>query len=174
MRIEGSDVNYARVQDQKFFFAEGTETIATIIGRSDAIPATIVESSSSRVRYKSVWNFTVPQLKQGATYKIWSQINCQPRLNVFNFSEVGNRAVLAATSEQENLSLIDRILSFLNNLFGDTSTAPAAIPTVTPVQKGQGQGTTLGDSIRLEPIYPAEVYQKTCSFIKFRYDFPSQ
>src|SRR5207244_2510837 len=79
-KVVGTDVSSAQVTDQTFYLAEGAETVATIIAKSNPIPATVVSSSPDLVRYQSQWNLTLPQLKTGATYRMWSQINCQPKL----------------------------------------------------------------------------------------------
>ncbi len=165
-KVEGADVSKAMIKDQTFFLAEGAETTATIIARSGPISASVVSNASDKVRYSSVWNLTLPQLKSGATYRIWSQVNCQPTISTMTTS---TKSVAGATTQQ---SFIDRMLSFLNGLFGGRSTSVKTAPTPTPVSSTStfsGNVTPTGKkSLQLEPIYPVEVYQKTCSFIKFR------
>lgn len=172
-KVEGADTSKAIIKDQKFYFAEGAETIAKIIGRSDPIPATVVSSSPEKVRFQSKWSFTLPQLKSGATYRIWSQINCQPKLAFTPSKKV-------AAAETYSKSFIDRMIDFLNNLFGRGPAATTSQVSPTP-GAGEGFGMIMTEptptskrSLQLETIYPGEVYQKTCSFIKFRFGQPSQ
>lgn len=173
-KVEGADVTKAIVKDQKFFLAKGAETVATIIKRSEPIPSTVVSTTTTKVRYKSDWRFTMPQLERGATYRIWSQINCQPKLSAFN--TYSNRSVLAEQTENQNLSFIDKMLAFLNRLFSSGSqSGTSSPPTVTPIQTGTSSvleepTPTSKKSLQLDTIYPVEIYQKTCSFIKFRLD----
>ncbi len=145
--------------------------------QSNAIPATIHSQTASKVRYKSIWQITLPQLKKGATYRIQSVINCQPKTTAFNAQQEQTTSVLAGTTQ--NLSFLDRILNFFNGLFGGgRSTVPAITATVTPVSSTDTSVNnisandvptpTIRKQLQLEPIYPLEVYQKTCSFIKFR------
>ena len=172
-KVEGADTSKAIIKDQSFFLAEGAETIARIIGRSGPISSVVVSSTPEKVRFQSKWTFTLPQLKPEATYRIWSQINCQPRLQALNFTPA-RRAVLQAQTEQPR-SFIDRMIEFLNNLFGGGKTATTtSVPTPTS-EPGTGTGIILEEptptgkkSLQLGTIYPVEVYDKTCSFIKFR------
>ena len=68
------------------------------------------------------------------------------------------------------------MLDFLNSLFGGTPTVTTQI-TPTP-EPGTGTGIILEEpqvtpgkrSLQLETVYPVDVYDKSCSFIKFRYD----
>ena len=173
-KVEGADTSKAIVRNQSFFLAEGAETIARIIGRSGPIGSMVVSSTPEKVRYQSKWTFTLPQLKTGATYRIWSQINCQPKLQAINYSPT-RKTVFGTSIPAQPKSFIDRMIEFLNNLFGvreAATTTSTATPTSEP---GTGTGIILEElaptgkkSLQLEPIYPLEVYQKTCSFIKFR------
>lgn len=168
-KVTGSDTSKAIIQDQKFFLAEGAETLATIIARSDPIPATIVSNTAGAVRYQSVWNLTLPQLKSGSTYRIWSQINCQPKLTAMGTTSTNTKKVVLAASTQR--SFIDILLSPFTWIFGGRSNGTAQ-PTVTPVAvQGTAAEPTGPQSLQLQTIQPVEVYQKTCSFIKFRYNF---
>lgn len=169
-KVEGADVSRAKVQDQKFFFVEGAETSGVIIARSGPILATIISNATSKVRYQSRWQLTMPQLKTGATYRIWSQINCQQKTSAQNFSP-GTASVLAESTKTD-LSFFDKVFDFIAKIFikPQPTVAPTSLQSkVAPSQTVSSPFTTAArESLQLEPIYPAEVYQKTCSFIKFR------
>ena len=181
-KVEGQDVTRARVVDQKFFLAEGAETMATIIARSNPIPSTVVSSSPTLIRYASKWDLRLPQLKSGATYRIWSQINCQPKTTVYTGS--GN----VLSEQTEDLSLFQKILRFFGSLFGGGAEIQVVEPepTVAPVsgsspspqdssiQQFYDPTPAKRDNLQLDTFYPGEIYQKTCSFIKFRFNGPQQ
>jgi hypothetical protein len=173
-RVEGADASRAVVRDQSFFLAEGAETMARIIGRSGPITSVVVPSrQSGTVRFQSRWTFTLPALKPGATYRIWSQVNCQPRLQAFNYGLPPSKAVLAETTEQPQ-SFIQRVIGFLSGLLGRREPAPET----TVSEPGVGTGIITEDPdltgtrrpLQLGTVYPAKVYEKSCSFIKFRLD----
>lgn len=171
-KVLGSDITGHKVVNQKFFLTEGAGDLSPILAQSGPILARIVENTTTKVRYQSDWSFVLPQLKAGATYKIFSIINCQPKTTAFNTQPAQSASVLA--TETQNLSLLDRIFEFFNGLFGGgSSTVPALTPTITPFTSADTTtsdvlATTVRNQLQLEPIYPLEVYQKTCSFIKFR------
>src|SRR3989344_1662496 len=166
-KVEGDDIGKAQIVDQRFFLAEGAETTATIIGRSDLIPSSIVENTGSKVRYVSKWTFTMPQLKQSATYRIWSQINCQPKLQAFAPPQQPKKGVLQAVAEAPK-SFIDRMIDFLNRLFGVETQKPQETAEID--SSDLAPSPTGKRSLQIGTIYPVEVYQKTCSFIKFRFE----
>jgi len=149
-KVVGLDVSKAQVVDQKFFLAEGAETIATIIARSNSIPATVIDTSSSQVRYQSQWQLQIPQLKSGATYRIWSQINCQPKTVVYNYPSLSHKVVLG--QQTQSASRLDIIINALRNFLSSST----------------NRLLTGKKSLQLETITPVNVYQRTCSFIKFK------
>ena len=179
-KVTGVDVNNAKVVDQKFFLAEGAETMATIIARSGPIPASVISTSPDLLRYQSQWQVNIPKLKKGATYRLWSQINCQPKQITYNYpaQAVSTNNVLGANTKSE--SFLDIVLNFFANLFGFSSTSTtsvsetASVPTVQPtfypgeISTPVPTGDNGKDSLQLYTFYPASVYEKTCRFIKFR------
>jgi hypothetical protein len=182
-KVIGANVNNARVVSQKFYLAEGAETIAKIIAKSEAVPANIIDNTASLVRYQSQWQVTLPTLKQGATYRLWSQIDCQPKQLAYNrlYTPATKPVVLGSTTK--NQSILDIIMDFFLNLFNTapnsgsqsnssnqngiipTQTLPAntTIPATPTVYHEQQKNT-----LQLYTFHPATVYQKTCTFIKFK------
>ncbi|HVT01487.1 MAG TPA: hypothetical protein VHE53_04635 [Patescibacteria group bacterium] len=170
-KVMGADTSKAKIVSQKFFLAEGAETTATIIGQSDPIAAKIVSQAPDLVRYSSVWNVNIPQLKSGATYRIWSQIDCEPAANAMAYHSSN---VLGAVTESSNPGFFGSILNFFSGLFGGKKVAsptPTPIPasSVSHIQESTSPTPGSNGSLQLQTIQPVEVYQKTCSFIKFRY-----
>jgi len=149
-KVFGEDVNNAQVVDQKFFLAEGAETIATIIAKSNPIPAIVIDTSSLQVRYQSQWQLQLPQLKPGATYRLWSQINCQPKPSVYSYSSLSRKVVLG--QQTQSTSLLDNIVNSVKSFLSSSNTKSLAA----------------NNSLQLETVTPVNVYQKTCSFIKFK------
>jgi hypothetical protein len=176
-KVIGADVASAKVVDQKFFLAEGAETMATIIAKSEPIAASVLSNTPALVRYQSVWQVNIPQLKAGSTYRLWSQINCQPKQTAYNQIALSTEERKVLGSSSQNVSIFDMILNFFANLFGaqsttqiqtqkTTETKTTAVTTNAPMPS-----TTNGqnkNSLQLYTFYPASVYEKTCSFIKFR------
>ncbi|HVZ66789.1 MAG TPA: hypothetical protein VG917_00845 [Patescibacteria group bacterium] len=172
-KVVGADTSKAKVVSEKFFLAEGAETTATIIGQSNPIAAKIVSQSPALVRYSSTWNAAIPQLKSGATYRIWSQIDCEPAAQAMVNQPASN--VLGATTQNTNQGFFGSILNFFSNLFGGGTKKVAVSPTPIPalsinkIQEDVSPTSGSKSSLQLQTIQPVEVYQKTCSFIKFRY-----
>lgn len=178
-KVEGKDVSTARVESQTFRFFEGDDIVAKLVSQTNPIPATIDSQEPNKVRYKSVWSFTLPDLKPGLTYRIQSVINCKPRTVALSFTPANQqkRGILAAHTRTCS-GVVDSILSFLNRItFGTPTCSPQGVaPTPTPAPSLDEVGVfqevpspTPIQSLQLKTIYPVEVFQKTCSFIKFRY-----
>lgn len=166
-KVEGADIPRSQITNQTFYLYEGAETTATRLLTSSPIPATIVAQDGGKVRYKSVWQFTMPTLKNGLTYRIQSKINCQPKTVAMTSSNV-----LGTTT---STSFFGNILNFLTNLFGgqnNSQIAPTPTQTQPVIIETQNTNTNVQnatqDQIQLGTFQPTQVYQKTCTFIKFR------
>ncbi|MFH1186673.1 MAG: hypothetical protein V1697_00705, partial [Candidatus Levyibacteriota bacterium] len=153
-KITGADVSNAKVVSEKFHMAKGNTTSGKIIAESDDIPSKIIQSSSSTVRYETQWQFKLPQLETGATYRIWSDINCQPITSAKSYNVLQKMAVLGAETKT---SFIDTILGFFNNI----------VQNVSNILKSEDDSKK---TIQLETLKPAVVIEKGCSTIIFRQD----
>ncbi len=177
-KVTGADIPKAQVVSEKFFLTKGTDTTGTIVESSDPIASTIVSQDANKVRYQSQWSFTMLQLVPGATYRIWSQISCQPKAAAYNYVQSN---VLGA-STGEDTSLFGRIASFFAGLFGvhhAVNVAAQPVPASTPsvVALIPTPGATLGvstqtaNSLQIGSVNPYDVQQKTCDFIIFKNNF---
>ena len=164
-KIVGADINNAKVVSEKFHLAEGDNAGGKIIAESDYIPSKLIENSSSIVRYQTQWQFKLPQLDTGATYRLWSDINCQPKTIVMNYGFLPKMAVLGSkikTSSSNNFfSFFDNFL----NLFRSSSIKDTVLKILVNPINLSGKKT-----IQLESIRPATTTEKGCSTIIFRQD----
>ena len=158
--MTGAAIDSAVVKDQTFYLAEGAETIATIIAKSDPIPATIVSQTPDTIRYQSVWQVTLPNLNPGSTYRLWSQLNCQPKTTaaaaVTFYSPVPTKSI-ATPVQHAAPSILGWLGDLLSSLFGGNIFNPTN-PNGVPANK----------TLQLRTIQPLQVYQNTCTFIKFK------
>lgn len=176
-KVTGPDKNNARIADQTFHIYEGAEStdLANRIGTSGPLPANLVSQNEDVFHYESKWTFTMPQFKQGATYRIQAVINCQQKTTASSFIPGTQKTVvLGAEDEAENTSFWGRIAAFFSRLTGGLlkSTPSAPIPTATgsPVTAAVDPEPTTRKNLQLQTFYPAQVYQKTCHLIKFKYN----
>ena len=170
-KIVGDDVNNAKVVSEKFHFINATDpTNALKIAESGDIASTLIQNSSSSAEYQTQWTFTLPQLVTGATYRIWSDIDCQPKTVAFNYSGSSKKVVLGA---EKKASFLDNFFGFFANLskfFGgglnnnSTLNAVNAVATPTPTSV-PGKKT-----LQLGTLKQATVIEKACSTIIFRQD----
>lgn len=175
-KVEGADTSKAQIKDITFFAAEDS----TVIGKSLPIGTSIVQNSSSLVRYRASWTYKIPQtLKKGAIYRIWAQLNCQRKTT----AQITSPSTVVLAAQTERPGLLQRISDFFSRLFGRQ--APEASPTPTPTQApvstdastnlSQSAEDTVNtptprgrDNLQLQTFYPAKVLQKSCSFIMFQ------
>lgn len=182
-KVLAGDTANAKVESQVFTLYEGAETLAKIIEKSNPIPATIVSTDQEKTRYVSKWAINLPDLKPGATYRIQSVPNCVPKVQAFNFSsettqKTPTKGILAAETSSSVFDIIgDSMANFLNFIsFGlipgaQKAPEPTPTPALDTVETFQDAPTpTRKSGLQLGTIYPAQVYQKTCSFIKFKFE----
>jgi hypothetical protein len=173
-KVEGADTSKAKIQDVTFSLYEGDGTTVKLLQKSQPIASSIASQSGSLVRYQSNWNLVLPPgLKVGQTYRIGAQINCvkQSAQTASTFS-VESVASEPTSTVKENKNIFQKFVSLFGGLLGKK---PSSNATVTPTPSSgfttQSADFTTQDerSLQLEPIYPAEVYDKSCTFIKFKF-----
>ncbi len=164
-----------QVLDQSFALYKGADTLVTRLAHAEAVPAVQISQAADFVRYQSIWKFTMPALEAGQTYRIGAQLNCQPKTTGFNFTPNTNRAVLGA--QDDNPSFVQKLLNIIAALLGRAPEQNIAVnipPTPTPVTVSNtaqsANVTPVQNSLQLGVIQPGEVYEKTCDYIKFRYN----
>lgn len=171
-KVLSTDKRRAQVVNQTFRLFEGAENsnLINIIMQSNPIPSTISLDNAEKTQYKSVWNFTMPTLKNGMTYRIQSVINCQPKpdnpLNQANSGPtVSDSSIFAKIS-----AFFARLMGIKENVNVNTASknsnsniAQAPMSTPTPA--------VLGDQINIGTFLPISVYQTSCEWIKFKVGF---
>jgi len=168
-KITGNDALRGIITGQSFFLTLGADDVhGTVVAQSGLVPAVLTGA-----HYQSQWTFTLPQLISGDTYRIWSQISCQPKNAAYAQPE---QSVAGASTQLRDTSLLARVASFFKSLFGirdnNIAIVPTSAPTAQPVAAVPSNSSVLGaESIQMGTLTPIDVYQKTCSFIKFRYNF---
>ncbi len=170
-KVEGADTSYAKIQSMKFALGKGTAASTKIIIQSGDIAATVTEESATKVRYKSVWNFTMPTLERNVEHRIWTTIKCIKKLAILP-GITGDSVVLGAS---DNPSILRKVFAFFANI-GEGREQKTPTPqeekviarTDEAVSKGQVLGETRRDKLQLETFIPGEVLKKTCTTIYFK------
>lgn len=172
-KVEGQDTTYAKIQSMKFKLGKGTAGAVKVLAQSGDLPANVVEETATKVKYKSVWDLTLPTLERGVEHRIWAELKCVKKL-AFDPGITGNSVVLGARTE--NVSIFSKLFAFLVNL-GPGEKGSTVTPTPTPntlakaeetVSKGQVLGETRRDKLQLETFIPGEVTKKSCTTIYFK------
>ena len=171
-KVEGADTTHAKIQSMKFFLGKGPAGSTKIVLQSGELAATIVEEAATKVRYKSVWDFTMPALDRGVEHRLWTTFKCIKKI-AFEPGITGNSVVLGANTE--NTSIFSKLFAFFANLGSDgkdAKIAPAPKPElVAQVEKATSQGQVLGEKrskLQLETFIPGEVTKKACQTIYFK------
>ena len=164
-KVTGSDIKNARVVSEKFFLAKGTFTKGKIIAQSGNIPSEIIENTSNKVRYKTEWKLKLPQLETGSTYRLWSDINCQPKTITMatNIGLLQKKAVLGSETKKSFLSNVFEFFTNIFSLSGDSSKQETNFKSLTSTTSVPGKKT-----IQLETIRPITIIDKACSTIIFK------
>jgi len=177
-KITGNDAVRGIITGQSFFLTQGADdTHGTVVAQSGLVPAVLSGS-----HYQSQWTFTLPVLVAGNTYRIWSQISCQPKNAAY---ALPSQSVAGGSAQQlQSTSLLTRVVSLLKSVFGirdnNIAIAPTPIksepaPTTRPVAVVPTGSSVLGaQTLQIGALSPIDVYQKTCGFIKFRYNFSTK
>ena len=171
-KVEGADITHAKIQSMKFFLGKGPAGSTKIVLQSGELAATIVEEAATKVRYKSVWDFTMPALDRGVEHRLWTTFKCIKKI-AFEPGITGSSVVLGSSTE--NVSIFSKIFAFFVNLGPDdrkTITTPAPTPElVAQVENATSQGQVLGEKrskLQLETFIPGEVTKKACQTIYFK------
>jgi len=171
-KVEGADVTHAKIQSMKFVLGKGPADKTVRILQSGDLAATIVEEAATKVRYKSVWDFTMPALDRGVEHRLWATFKCIKKI-AFEPGITGSSVVLGTNTE--NVSIFSKIFAFFANLgFDDKKTIATPVPTpelVAQVEKATSEGQVLGEKrnqLQLETFIPGEVTKKTCQTIYFK------
>jgi hypothetical protein len=121
---------------------EGDSAGGSIIAGPTAVAASVISTESNLVRYESKWELTLPQLESGKTYRIWSDINCQPTTSAVNPKGLSKIAVLGA---EIKATFWENVLSLFSNLAKNT------------VDSLTGGNKVAEKTIQLGTFQPAEV-----------------
>ena len=171
-KVEGADVTHAKIQSMKFFLGKGPAGSTKIVLQSGELAATVIEEAATKVRYKSVWDFTMPALDRGVEHRLWTTFKCIKKI-AFEPGITGSSVVLGSSTE--NVSIFSKIFAFFVNLGSDdkkTIATPVSTPElVAQVEKATSEGQVLGEKrnqLQLETFIPGEVTKKACQTIYFK------
>lgn len=147
-KVEGSDVNVANLQSMTFSLYQSKLTdpnTATRIAESAAITPQIVDSSSSKVRYKVTWNRQIPStVPAGTLFRVQATIKCAPKPGV-----LGAKTVVVGEG-----NYFTQLYDSVTGLFA----------------RGSVLATT-DQQLQLVPFFPgAKIQEKSCTFIKFYFE----
>lgn len=166
-KVEGADTSYAKVDKMIFSSGKGIEPDMTRdLPYENPMPVTITETTASKIRYVSTWDYKVPAtLDPKLTYRIWSDPKCvrktaaAPTQQRFAFGN-SNTAVLGTSTQ--NQGFFAGIMSFFANLLGGSSSSIQSTPlqpTPTPKENPLKLGT-FG--------FAHVVESDSCRYIKYR------
>ena len=188
-KVEGTDVTKALIKNMVIGLYKGANA-NQLIEKSSLLPADVIETTASKVRYKSDWKFTMPKNVQiGEVYQIRATVNCERKTaqtrSASSFSTLSEISPEPQIAPIENKSIIERLTSFVGRLFGKKEVTkstsqpnikPTAVPTINyqlfedmpSVKTDEAQ--VLDDNLQLQPIYPARVEESACTYIKFKFE----
>ncbi len=170
-KVFGTDVNFAKVKDITFSVYESPENkpnTAIRIAQSSPISAQEILKDSSAIRYKSNWNFIFPaNVNTSSLYRVTAQINCVKKVAMAPSNVLGEETVRPSFI-QNLLSFLRKPLDFVGGLFGggdsellSESPSELAVPTQTTNQR---------TGLQLKTIQPAQMLEKSCSLLKFKFN----
>lgn len=169
-KVDPPHVNEAKIRDFTFRVFEGTKP--PVAETKPPIPATKVSAGSATApaEYQAQWTWDVPTtLQRGVDYRIQAQIKCVSTSTAIQYPYTS--VVLAASTE--NQGFLSVIVNFFRNLFGGKSTQTQQTQDTSKTFVTTQDMTTQEDdkdSLQLKTFTPARVTDKTCSFVKFRFD----
>jgi len=160
-KVEGSDTSYAQIPYMDFTFmkSSGNSPLAERIG-PERLSTTIESQSSAKVRYKAVWNFTVPSnVNSSETYRLQAQLRCSKKITAIPM----DRVVLAESTE--NRGFFGQVSDFVLGLFGIRR--PNVTISNEPTVKTQNDRE---NNLKLGNFSPG-VAEDTdnCSFVRFKF-----
>lgn len=156
-KVEGTDSTKAGIKSMSLFMSEGDSTTGTIIRRSGPLAVAEASRDSAKVRYKAVWKVALPTtLKKGGTYRVWAQIQCEPKAGLA--MNQSNNVLAAQTSTR---GFFGTIADFLRGLFGSSKRVSTPAPEPTAVSSG--------GKIKLNTFaLPGKVIENSCRSLKFK------
>lgn len=149
-KVEGSDVNSAKIDGIEFNLGEEKDLSnpnnVTRLEGPVLVSTQVIESTSSKVRYKSVWEYKMPQSLSNNAYRVWANIKCSRKTIAMGDNPI--RAVLGA-GIKEGSNFISDIFTFFSKVLG------AAISS--------------NKTLQLKTFNTASIIQNACSIIRFKF-----
>lgn len=165
-RVEGTDITKAQITSMTYNFGVASvkdpNKVKPLITPVQ-IPAVIDRdtSSSSKVRYKTSFEFIVPTPPaNNPLYRVWTEIKC-------------TKKTTAALSNPSQIVLGNSIQRN-TGLFGAIRDAVLSVSTTiqTKISDVLGLSTNIQKSLQLAPIYPAQVEGDYCSSFWYQFKNP--
>lgn len=174
-KVEGDNTKVAQISTMFFNWGVAPASNPNNVRRiSGPIPksAELVESTPSKARYKTTWEFVVPTPgPKDNIYRAWVDIEaeidgkpvkgCTRKTAVLSASAANNSSFFSAISS----AIANLIASLFGRSSNNNSVSSAVSPTPTPAQSGN-------KNLQLEPIYPAETSGDFCKVIYFQFKNP--
>jgi hypothetical protein len=156
-KVEGADVNLARVTGMEFKFLPALPGSNEVIAMATQ-PVEPIINTRSLVRYKSNWAINVPfNILPKVPYRIIARPVCQPVTNN-----------VLGTTTQKRASFLDDLIKFIQNLFRPGSNTQPNTPPPPPSTLPQSQQSGGGLQLQLKTITPAKITDKQCTHVDFQ------
>lgn len=165
-KVEGEDTNYARFTGMSFnlLASDGGTGGDVIKGSQGPVDVSVVEETANMVRYQSDWTVQIPSnIDPNKTYAVTATPNCERKTSAQTQSQP---TVLGEETESKQTSFFGKIVNFFSSLFG------AEQETADENGESADEDATL-QQLRIRDIQPANVVQKTCNTVLFKFSEPS-
>jgi hypothetical protein len=142
-KVEGADVLSAIVKGVNIRVFRGGAAIQDEIAKSGFISPSVIESTTTKVRYQTTWDYTVPaNANNGDLFRVVADMDCQPKI----------LAVVPAKSQTGLFAkIINKITEPIRTILG-----VSIAPTPTPAK-----------SLQINSYYPGEITQRASCYLQF-------
>lgn len=167
-KVEGTDTKKAEIADITFRMTKDNQVIA----KSNPITPEIVESSTTKTRFKAAWQTTPPAVDKNSTYQVFADVRCKPKKIVASNGELAQAEQATSESVKQlppprGLQLIADVV---NKLFGKgsdliTKEALAQFSITSPVP------TQAGSNLQLKTLnFIKMLSTDNCRFVMWKFD----
>jgi tetratricopeptide (TPR) repeat protein len=171
-KVEGENLLYAEVARILFTSGKGVDpNIKRDIPFEVPVDVNIVENTANKIRYKAVWDYTVPDyLDPKLTYRIWADPQCVRRGEAGKISSTSQGIEIIPetdTNLAQNKNTFWSIWNFFKGLFAGSSSKSSNTQTIQ--SENSSVASNGKDSLQLETIGFGEIAgTDSCRYIKIK------
>jgi hypothetical protein len=147
-KVEGTDISQAIVKGVNIRVFRGGAEVANKIAESGFISPTVIETTSTKIRYKTDWKYTVPaDANNGDMFRVQADIQCVPKV----LAAVPAQTIARTEDKGLFAVVIHKITEPVRAVLGLT-TSPTPIPP---------------KSLQISSFYPGQIVEKSCNYFRF-------